>query len=242
MRTRLVILFKCEYNGLIFSLQSLPPSSRLHLVPWIPSEKCRLCWSQQKACFWHPFKASFLAVEGERKKEKIEGNEEENFLIIFRSVFFIFPSSLNIFFAAFFLMTMIWKIAWWAVTGSGVFSYNFCVIFAEKKKKWKLVRGTMNEWQWHFRQLKHFLPSHFLLASYRFDEFWGKFSPILLFLFHSQAPMKTILCLLFLRVYYSGEKKRRIRQTATTTRLSVKKWTPTRSSEREKNEFIVTEQ
>lgn len=181
-------------------------------------EMCRLCWSQQKACFWHPFK---WGKKSQSRRKKIEGNEEENFLIIFLSVFHI---SLHLFFEYFSL----W---WWygklrgrlRLLGSFVSFLIIFVSFSPKKKVEMSGNGILGNW--------NTFPVIFLFIA---RMVFMKFSPILLssrFLFRFQASLATIF------PSFTGLLCKR--ENTEKTNASVKKWTPKKSGR--KIGFIVME-
>lgn len=108
------------------------------------SEKCVACVGVSRESL---LLTSFQMDEKAEEGQKIEGNEEENFLLYFTFPFIFF-------FWIFFLL-------WWYGKLRGRlklfvsfllhFSHNFCVIFTKPEKQ-----GEVKEWKWHFRQLKHF--------------------------------------------------------------------------------------
>lgn len=138
----------------------------------------------------------------ERCWAEAEGNEEENFLIMLDFFLHFLPSSS---FCRIFLFSLWW---WYGkLRGRLWLLWEFFIlhiIFVSFSPSAKKKAGVGEEWQWHFRQLKHFFfPFVAFIARMNFMKkippFWAFF-----FSFH----LETILPSFYAFIIQSGGRKK----------------------------------
>lgn len=129
----------------------------------------------------------------ERCWAEAEGNEEENFLIMLDFFYTLF--CLHLLFVEFFLFSLWW---WYGKLRGRLWEFFILhiifVSFSPSEKKC----GVGEEWQWHFRQLKHFF-FPFWLSSLGWISWKKNFPHFERFFFHFTWKLS---CLLFMPLLF----------------------------------------